>query len=60
MLRSQIRNSGVGTMMEVNWEGQWYSAQVQKLDRRERLIHNVSYDDAWDEVGQYQKNSDTL
>ena len=54
VLLGQIRNSkgaqyGVGTMVEVNWQGQWYAAQVLKLDRGEHLIHYVGYDGSWDE-----------
>jgi hypothetical protein len=52
--RLQIRSSrsevyGVGTMVEVNWKGQWYSAEVLKIDRGAHLIHYVGYDDSWDE-----------
>ena len=54
ILPNQIRKMsrleyGVGAMVEVNWKGQWYSAQVLKLDRGEHLIHYVGYDGSWDE-----------
>ena len=54
VLPGRIRKSkgaqyGVGTMVEVNWKDQWYSAQVLKLDRGEHLIHYVGYDGSWDE-----------
>ena len=52
VLLGQIRSLkgaqyGVGTMMGVDWKGQWYPAQVQKHDRGEHPIHYVSYDDSW-------------
>lgn len=40
---------GVGTEVEVNWHGQWYSAQVLKVERNSHLIHYDGYDDSWDE-----------
>lgn len=54
VLPNQIGNMsrleyGVGTMMEVNWKGQWYSAEVLKIDRGANLVHYVGYDDGWDE-----------
>jgi len=53
-IRRSIRNSkgdayGVGTEVEVNWHGQWYSAQVLKVERNSHLIHYAGYDDSWDE-----------
>ena len=52
--KSQIPNSksepyGVGARVEVNWKGEWYSADVLKVDRNSHLIHYVGYDDGWDE-----------
>jgi hypothetical protein len=54
ILPGQIRKSkseayGDDTMVEVNWQGQWYSAQILKVDRGSHLIHYVGYDDSWDE-----------
>ena len=40
---------GVGTTVEVNWKGQWYSAQILKVEGGTNLVHYVGYDNGWDE-----------
>ena len=39
----------IGANVEVNWQGDWYSAKILKGQTGRHLVHYVGYDDGWDE-----------